>query len=90
MDLKCKARIRITEVRKKTKAQGFGNLKAGDVMEISVPVKAVGSSRGRTYSVYLACRNLRTGDVGSHSFNQIGKILDCFGFEVLVPEWKDA
>ena len=47
----------------------------------AVPISSVGSNRGRSYAVGIKCVNVRTKDVTTLTFNEIGRILDCFEFE---------
>lgn len=72
-----------TAVNKKSKAKGFQSLRVGDIMRFTIPLKAIGRSsynRG-THAVYIDCKNMRTGEEGSHSFNQIEKYIDCYEFK---------
>ncbi len=71
-----------TGVNKKSKAKGFSSLEIGDIMQFTVPLNSVGTSRnGSTYSTYIDCKNLRTHEEGFHSFNQIEKYLKCYDFK---------
>jgi len=73
--------ITIKRIIKKTSAIMFKDLEVGDRIEFSVPLKHAGKSRGRTYSTYITCRNIATGESISHSFNQLSSIIDKFEFE---------
>lgn len=66
-----------TAVNKKSKAKGFQSLRVGDIMRFTIPLKAI----GLTHVAYIDCKNMRTGEEGFHSFNQIEKYLDCYDFK---------
>ena len=69
-------------IKKPTKTQMFQNICIGDIIDFSVRLGAVGSSRGRSYAVCITCENQRTGEVNKNlSFNQIDRVLDNFEFE---------
>lgn len=70
-----------TAINKKTRAKMFSDVKVGDAVMFSVPISSVGSNRGRSYAVGIKCVNVRTKDVTTLTFNEIGRILDCFEFE---------
>jgi len=70
----------ITQVLNKTKAKMFCNLKAGDTIQLSIPVESVGTDRGG-YAAYIHVINLKTKETVKKSFNQIGYILDNFDIE---------
>jgi len=72
--------ITVTKILRKTKAKMFENLKVGDKIEFSVPIKHAGSNRG-TYATYIGVRNVETGEETSSSFNQLPTILHAFEFE---------
>jgi len=74
-------KLRVTEIVGKTRARLFGNLKVGDVIEITSKVASVGSSRGRSYSVSLRVEHLRTGNVKYFTYNEIGNYITNFNFE---------
>lgn len=59
----------------------FSDVKVGDTVMFSVPISSVGSNRGRSYAVGIKCVNVRTKDVTTLTFNEIGRILDFFEFE---------
>lgn len=67
-------------INKKTKAKMFSNVQKGDIIRFSVPIKPVGGNRGRSYAVKIDCTNERTKESALFTFNEIGNILDCFGF----------
>jgi hypothetical protein len=73
----------ITNIKRKTNAKMFKNLKIGDKIEFFVPIKpADGGYRG-TYAMYIAIRNISTSEVALNSFNQLPKILESFELEVV-------
>lgn len=51
MRLKCRAKC--MDIKKPTKTQMFQNICIGDIIEFSVKLGAVGSSRGRSYAVCI-------------------------------------
>lgn len=67
----------ITKINRKSSSPCFKDLKVGDVIEFSVPIKRAGSNKGQTYSTYILCHNRRTGQDSGASFNQIGQLLEC-------------
>ncbi|HEY5561962.1 MAG TPA: hypothetical protein VIK72_09465 [Clostridiaceae bacterium] len=72
--------ITVTKINRKTKAKMFENLKVGDKIEFSVPIKHAGSNRG-TYATYIGVRNVETREETSISFNQLPTVLRAFEFE---------
>lgn len=72
-----------TAVNKKSKAKGFQSLRVGDIMRFTIPLKAIGrnSYSSSTHAAYIDCKNMRTGEEGFHSFNQIEKYLNCYDFK---------
>ena len=80
MRLKCRAKC--MAIKKPTKTNMFLNICFGDILEFSVKLGRVGSSRGMSYAVCITCQNQRTGEVNKNlSFNQIDRVLDNFEFE---------
>lgn len=75
--LKSKPQI-VVQITGKTKAKMFGNLKVGDKVQFSIPIKFAGSNRGRTYASYVKCINLSTDEYTEMSFNQLPNILENF------------
>jgi hypothetical protein len=69
----------ITKINRKTKAKMFENLKVGDKIQFSVPLKYAGHNRG-TYATYIEVMNMETGETTHSSFNQLPKILEAFEF----------
>jgi len=72
--------LEVTKIVKKTTSKFFSNLKVGDVIHLSIPVKALGSSRGRSYAGYIKVVNVETLEECKKSFNELGRLLDCFEF----------
>lgn len=72
----------VTKINKKTKAKMFENLKVGDKIEFSVPIKYAGRNHG-SYATYIGVRNVETGEETSSSFNQLPTVLRAFEFEEL-------
>lgn len=72
--------LRINKINRKTQAKMFKDLKVGDKVEFSVPIKQAGSNRG-TYATYIIAENISSGARTNSSFNQMPRILDAFEFE---------
>jgi hypothetical protein len=82
MDIVLKSQtLTIYKINKKTKAKMFNNLKIGDQILLSVPVKRAGRNRG-TYSTDIKVENLNTGECTYKTFNTICNILNNFEFEI--------
>lgn len=79
--LTLKTTATVTKINRKSSSPCFKDLKIGDVIEFSAPIKRAGRNRGQTYSTYILCHNRRTGQESSASFNQINKILECCELE---------
>lgn len=71
----------VSKVLKKTSSCFFSTLKEGSKIEMSIPIKAVGSNRGKTYSPTIKIANLDTGKIVGKSFNEISRLLECFEFK---------
>ena len=67
----------VTKVVRKSTSPAVKNLQEGDTLSFSVDIHAVGSHRGRSYSVYILVVNQRTKEKSQLSFNQIGSVLKC-------------
>lgn len=80
MEITLRGKYFVAEVKKRTQAKLFKNLKVGDVIEFSVPLKRAGCSDGRTYASYVVIENLKSSERISKSFNQIARCLECFKF----------
>lgn len=74
--------LTVTKINRKTKAKMFENLKVGDKIEFSVPIKQAGRSRG-TYATYIKAINISTNEETFSSFNQLPSVLDAFEFEII-------
>ena len=75
------------KINKKSKAKGFQKLEVGDIMSFSIEIAAVGSnSRGGTYAPCIKYKNKRTGEIGSSTFNELGRRLENYEFEQLNSE----
>lgn len=72
--------LTITKINRKTKAKMFENLKVGDKIRFSVPLKYAGRNRG-TYATYIEIMNMKTYEKTHSSFNQLPIILDAFELE---------
>lgn len=83
MFLKCTAIC--TKVTKKSKSAAFEDLKPGDKMLFTIPIKAVGSTgySNYTHAAYITCTNAQTLEESKLSFNQIERTLKNFEFEQL-------
>lgn len=73
--------LKVIKINRKTKAKMFENLKVGDIVQFSVPIKQAGRGRSGTYATYIKALNIETGEETESSFNQIPIILDAFEFE---------
>lgn len=72
-------KLKVIKIHKKTKAKLFGDLKVGDLIQLSVSVKSVGQrTTGGTKAVDIQVENLQTGETTFKSFNEIGKLLPLF------------
>ena len=82
MDIFMKSEIlTVYKINKKTQAKMFRDLKIGDQILLSVPVKRAGRNRG-TYSTDIKIENLNTGECTYKTFNTICSILNNFEFEI--------
>ena len=73
------SKVYVVDIIGKTNAEMFCDVITGDTLEISVPIKRVGTgSSGASYSVYVTIRNLRTKQKTKKSFNQIERLLANF------------
>ena len=76
--------IKITSVKKKTKAHMLESLSVGDVIQLSIEAARVGMNRGRTYSPYIEIKNIKTGEITHKSFNEIGILYRTFDLEEVI------
>lgn len=70
----------VSRIIDKTRAKFFKDLKRGDVIEFSVPLKAAGSNKG-TYATDVKVYCYRTNDYTHKTFNQMANVLLNFDFE---------
>ena len=73
----------VSKVLKKTRAELFKDLKEGDRIILSIPVKYAGYNRG-VHASYIEVENLSTGKTTYKSFNQLPRLLKCFEFNTQV------
>lgn len=78
MTLSCVGRC--LKISKKSQSPAFKGLTAGDIIEFSTEIEAVGRNGG-TYATYIKCFNPVSKEVSQLSFNQIGRVLNNFEFE---------
>lgn len=77
---------KVIKVNRNSKTDCFHNLKIGDCILFSVPIKYVGTNcNGNTRPVYIDCYNCRTHKESKLSFNQLGKVLPCCELIALHP-----
>jgi len=80
MDIILKSTVlEVKKVLNKTKAEMFKDLKVGDRIELSIPVKYAGSNGG-SYASYIKAENITTRDANYSSFNQMPSKLLNFEF----------
>ena len=71
--------LTVKTIHKKTTAYFFKDLKIGDQIVFSIPLKGSGiNSRGGIYASYLTVENLTAKDARTISFNQLSHILGNF------------
>lgn len=68
----------VIEKKKNTKSVFFKDVEVGHRLVFSVPLKRAGSSRGRSYAVYVTVTNVDTNKSDAYSFNQLPNLLDNF------------
>ena len=71
----------VTNILKKTKAKMFANIKIGDILEISIPMKYAGRNGKIGYASYLTIENKTSGEIAHKSFNQLPMLLENFEFD---------
>ncbi|MCY8549455.1 hypothetical protein MOD25_05995 [Bacillus haynesii] len=74
--------LEVEKIITKTNAKMFKDLKIGDKIMLSIPVKKAGSNRG-TYASYITIENLQNGERAYKSFNQIEDMLNKFEFKIV-------
>lgn len=67
-------KLLILDIKRKTKAKMFCDVKVGDILQLSVPVEHFGIN----YAVHIKIKNLNSGQVVYKTFNQITPLLYCF------------
>lgn len=84
--LTLKTTATVTKINRKSSSPCFKDLKIGDVIEFSIPIKNVGRKCGRRGSLaaYILCHNRRTNAESELSFNQIEKVLECCELEEVI------
>ncbi|MGG3986988.1 hypothetical protein [Bacillus smithii] len=80
--------LEVTEVKKKTKAKMFKNLKVGSKIMLSIPVKYAGKNSRGTYASDIGVENIETGEVTYKSFNETVPLLDLFEFEYVTGNYE--
>ena len=77
----------VTKINRKSSSPCFKDLKVGDTIEFSIPIKRVGKrdSHGGSLAAYIFCHNCRTDVESQLSFNQIEKVLECCELEENLP-----
>jgi ribosomal protein L19 len=74
--------ITVEKINRRSQAKMFKDLKVGDQIEFSVPLKSAGRGSRGSYATYIIVKNINTGDTTSSSFNQLPNILKAFKFKV--------
>lgn len=74
-------RLVITDIRKKTTARLFTDLKVGDNFRFTVQLKNTTGASSGLYALSVRVSNLTTGDSKVFSQNEVLKYLDCFGYQ---------
>lgn len=67
----------VTKINRKSSSPCFKDLKIGDVIEFSVPIKYAGYASHGTCATYIRCYNKRTNTESRLSFNQLDRVLEC-------------
>lgn len=68
--------LKVVKILKQSKARMFENVEVGDILQISVPVECVGTSRGRSYAVDILVENLsKVQDRTYKTFNELPRLL---------------
>ena len=75
-------KIKVTEIKRKTKAQMFKNLKENDLIIFELSLKRSGRSYDTgTYASYIKITNLSTNESTYKSSNELSNILNAFELE---------
>lgn len=72
--------LKITKIKKKTKAIMLKDLVVGDKIQLSVDASPVGGNRG-TYATYIKVENISNKESTYFSFNQISTLYNAFELE---------
>lgn len=72
--------LKITKIKKKTKAVVLKDLIVGDEIQLSVDASPVGGNRG-TYATYIKVENISNKESTYFSFNQISTLYNAFELE---------
>ena len=67
----------VKNIKRKTKAEMFKDLKAGDMIQLSVDASPVGGNKG-TYASYIKIEKLNSEEYTHKSFNQIWELYSIF------------
>lgn len=79
--------LKVVGFNRRTRAKMFENLRIGDLLLLSIPVKAVGrGSRGNSYAPCITVKNLITDEEVYITFNYLPRLLNCFILEEEVLE----
>lgn len=68
----------VVEIKKKTKAKLFGDIKVGDLLQFETRIKHVGGASNGIYATYIKTTNLTQKTSGSKSQTETVKYLDYF------------
>lgn len=71
----------VIKINRKSSSPCFKDLKIGDVIEFSVPIKYAGFSGQGTRATYIKCRSRRTNAESQLSFNQFHRVVECCELE---------
>lgn len=68
--------IQIIDFKKQTRDSFLQQCKIGDWLRFEVPIKAVGSNRGRTYATNVTCYNINEQIKKEYSMNMVKNIFN--------------
>lgn len=75
-------KYRVLKILKRTNAKMFKDIRVGDIIQFSVPIRRAGGNRGKSYSVDIEVENLsRESNTAYKTFNQLPKLLTSFEIE---------
>ena len=77
------SKYKVIDIRRKTQAQIFKNIKPGGLLQFSIPIEYAGSNRGKTYASYVKIENLNqeVENTTHKSFNELPRLLSYFTLE---------